>query len=291
MLTGVVKLIPLISMMVLVTLMPISVRGDALSTLEASQHQLAHVDPGLTEEEPSTAALTLLTEAWPPMSYEEAGEPKGFAVELIQLLQKRLQLNSKIEFYPWARAVSMATATPNVLLFTTSMDDNRRSAFSFVGPIAVNRIHLYARSSDPVEVTSLAQAKTLGTTGVYRGSTGESLLLDAGFKNLLIASFPQQSAKQLIRSRVRFWCQADLAVESLLNDVGANIAEVKPVYVLSELDLYLAFSKGTSKAEIQRWHDNLKALYHTGEMAKLYRKWFGDLLPPPEPNDIYWVKD
>lgn len=48
--------------------------------------------------------LRLLTEEWAPISYQEEGIAKGYAVELVQALIDEFSLGGQIEVLPWARA-------------------------------------------------------------------------------------------------------------------------------------------------------------------------------------------
>ncbi|ESE39435.1 abc transporter substrate-binding protein [Shewanella decolorationis S12] len=237
-----------------------------------------------------TEPVRLVTEAWPPMSFEQDGVPTGFGVELVNQLQARIGQQEKIEILPWARAYAIANSAPNILLFATSISDEREAHFDFIGPIATSKITLYAKAEDPISIKQLADVSAAGIVGVYRESVGAQLLQQQGVTSLLVASFPQQSAKQLLFSRVRFWCQADLAVKHILEEVGARLEDVRPVYVVSEVNLYLAFSKGTSTDMVQRWQAELEKLKESGDFTRLYQKWFG-ALPPPLQHQIFWHKD
>lgn len=176
------------------------------------------------------------------------------------------------------------------MLFATSISDEQEAHFDFIGPIATSKITLYTKAEDPISIKQLADVSAAGIVGVYRESVGAQLLKQQGVTSLLVASFPQQSAKQLLFSRVRFWCQADLAVKHILEEVGARLEDVRPVYVVSEVNLYLAFSKGTSADMVQRWQAELEKLKESGDFTRLYQKWFG-ALPPPLQHQIFWHKD
>lgn len=242
---------------------------------------------GSAVAEQDKAQLRLITEPWSPVSYEDDGIAKGFAVDLVNQLQALMGTDSPVEVLPWARGFSIASATPNVMLFATSVDEERRKQFDFVGPILTSKISLYTRSEDTIEIDSIEELKRAGLIGAYRGSLGEGVLRRAGVSQLLIASFPQQNAKQLMRGRVRFWCQADIAVNSLLAEIGIKPDRVKPVFVISEIDLYLAFSAGTDESVITRWSEALIAYESSGQYSQLYQRWFGELNVPAG-GDILW---
>lgn len=232
------------------------------------------------------ASVRILTEEWAPMSFQEQGIAKGYGVELVELLAQRLNVDANIEVLPWARAYAIAATQPDVMLFATSLNDERRKRFDFIGPIATSRIYIYARANDDVQLDNILQMDRLGSVGVYRDSIGESILMQAGVKHFTVASFPQQSAKQLMHGRVRFWCQADLSVSRLLNEVSMTENMVKPVFELSKIDLYLSFSKGTSPQVVNQWYEALKKLQREGGLDKLYQTWFPSFNAPTQINLI-----
>lgn len=119
-----------------------------------------------------------------------------------------------IEVLPWARAMNIANQEPNVLLFATSINEQRRQEFDFVGPIAETRIQLYARMDDDFTPADLSQAVAAGNIALYRNSPAQILLKSVSDEQLLISGFPQYSARQLLHKRVRYWCQADIAVQA-----------------------------------------------------------------------------
>ncbi|WP_420789428.1 substrate-binding periplasmic protein [Shewanella algae] len=219
-----------------------------------------------------------MTEAWPPMSYEYQGRTDGYAVALVKALNYKVTAADDepvIEILPWARAINMATHHANILLFATSIDEQRRQQFDFVGPIAETRIQLYARMDDDFTPADLSQAVAAGNIALYRNSPAQILLKSVPDEQLLISGFPQYSARQLLHKRVRYWCQADIAVQGVLRQLGQTQAAVRPVLELAHLRLYLAFSGGTAPERVEAWHKALLALQKTGEFDALYQKWFG----------------
>ncbi|MCG9697734.1 ABC transporter substrate-binding protein [Shewanella sp. Isolate11] len=235
----------------------------------------------------ANASLRILTEEWAPISFQDHGVPQGYGVKLVQQLAHQLDVDADIEVLPWARAYSIASSEPNVMLFPMSDNAERSRLFDFVGPIATATINIYAHADDDVEIEDLSQLDELGSVGVYRGAIGQSMLTDAGVKHLTVASMPQHSAKQLLHKRIRFWCQADLAVVSLLDDVSAGVEQIKPVYELAKIDLYLAFSKGTDPKVVRQWHNALQQLESQGELARLFEAWIPD---DYEPNEIEHIE-
>lgn len=82
----------------------------------------------------TAASLRLLTEEWAPMSYEQDGLPHGYMIELVNLLKTEFTLppSQNIEILPWARGYAIAQSSSDVMLFATSINDERLQMFDFV---------------------------------------------------------------------------------------------------------------------------------------------------------------
>lgn len=239
------------------------------------------------EVSPAQPQLRLLTEPLPPLSYMEQSRMTGFSVELVERLKPKVEVSADIEMLPWARAFNIASHTPNVMLFSTALRDSRRSQFDFVGPIATARIMLYKLTSDEALPTDITEASKLGSLGVYRGSPAERILKQAGVQNFEVSSYPLQSLRQLLAGRVRFWCQVDLTVGRLLTQAGTSEQALTPLAELERIELYLAFSRGTSKEMVERWQQALMAYQEEGGFAELYEYWFR-LPPESDRSHILW---
>jgi len=65
----------------------------------------------LTEEvilEDEGLTLHVRTSSWKPYMYEENGEHKGIAVDLLNLVMTRLDVNYDFELVPWSRSLKLA---------------------------------------------------------------------------------------------------------------------------------------------------------------------------------------
>lgn len=229
-------------------------------------------------------SLMIVAEDWAPMSYRINDKPTGYAIELIQILQQQLSQTSPIVFLPWARANQLGQSRKNVLLIAMSKNQQRLNKFSFVGPIAEGSMGIFVRKEDSIQLQDLNGLTNQGNIGVYRDGDCQQTLAQTHSTQLAVASYPEQTAKQLLLSRVRFWCQADLGVPYTLNQIGKNKSDVRMAYLIKPLAIYLAFSDGTSPALIQQWHQVLAQYMKTTEYTALYQKWFETDLHPNEPK-------
>jgi polar amino acid transport system substrate-binding protein len=132
----------------------------------------------------SRSPVTLLgiTENLPPLNYQDDQGPQGFSVELLRLMAAQAGLNLEVHVLPWTRAVQMAEANANSVLFSLTRTPEREAQFQWVGPIARRRILIYklASRSD----LQLQQLDELGSAriGVVRDSAADRSLQAAGLR-------------------------------------------------------------------------------------------------------------
>ena len=82
---------------------------------------------------------------------------------------------------------------------------------------------------------------------------------------------------------------ADLAVKQILEEVGASEADIRQVYVVSEINLYLAFSKGTSAATVTSWQTELEKMKDSGSLVVYIRHGLV-LCHRPLQHQVFWHK-
>ncbi|MFG6430048.1 substrate-binding periplasmic protein [Roseateles sp. LYH14W] len=123
-----------------------------------------------------------ITENLPPLNYQDDQGPQGFSVELLRLMAAQAGLNLELQVLPWARAVQMAEASANSVLFSLTRTPEREAQFQWVGPIARRRILIYrlASRSD----LQLQHLDELGGAriGVVRDSAADRNLQAAGLR-------------------------------------------------------------------------------------------------------------
>ncbi len=225
-------------------------------------------------------ALQLFTEEWPPITFSREGKPAGLAVEVVQAIQKRLGQQQDIQVVPWARGYRMATALPDVMLFTTTRTAEREQLFTLVGPVALGINNLYVRQADTLQLRALDDAKLHGLIGVYKDTVFQQFLERQGFDNLDISPDPQSAARKLLAGRVRFWFDSNLTAPAILKGLHVPTTAIRSVMAVEENNLYLAFSKGTPAATIESWRTSLQALKQSGEFARIYQRWLPGEQPP-----------
>lgn len=233
-----------------------------------------------------SSSLRILTENWPPMSFEKSGAPQGMAVELAELLQKRLGDKNKIEILPWPRAYHLVTTKPNILLFTMIKTPERERLVTLLGPIAHGEIALFARRTFPQE--GLRNLKKDYSIGVHRGTAFQKTLEERGFKKIVAVNSPVNNIKMLMAGRIDFVCDDVLVIKELLTQAGYPSDAYKKVQHLYSSSLYFAFSKGTDQKVMNAWKTALEEVKKNGEFKTLHQKWFGNHPAPSDVTMISW---
>ncbi|MGR2664029.1 substrate-binding periplasmic protein [Chromobacterium haemolyticum] len=218
-------------------------------------------------------AITIYTEDWPPITFQHNGVPDGMAVEVVREIQARMHDNSAIDVVPWARGYKELLTTPGVMLFTVGRNDTREKQMTLLGPIAISQTVLLARKGEAAGLLALGNGIYHRPVGAYRGSIFADAAIAAGFVEVDLAPTPQITAQKLLVGRYDMWSEGGFVVASVLKDIHQPPEAVEVVRVLETLELYLAFSRGTSAAEVKRWQTAFSAVKKDGSFKRIYNKW------------------
>ncbi len=229
--------------------------------------------------------LRVLTENWPPMAYEENGKKTGMAVELTQMIQKKIAETtgqiSPIEIMPFARGYHTTLTRPNTVLFAVARTPERETHFRFLGPITNGEIQLFAK---PHSLLALHKGPVDKNTVIatVRGSVHETYLVEQGYKNIVLVSDPVTNIKLLMAGRVDLVCDDTLAIDELTRRAGFPNVNLPTIHTIAVTSHYYAFSKGTRAETLVIWKKALEEIKRNGEFKTLYSKWFKNLSPSPD---------
>ncbi|AFY02477.1 substrate-binding periplasmic protein [Bdellovibrio bacteriovorus] len=240
----------------------------------------------------SQIPLRIVTEHWPPITYEKSGAAEGMAVDLARMIQKSASLTQSIEVLPWPRAYHLAVNQPDVLLFTVVRNPEREKLFTLIGPIANGEIAIYVRGTYDLGKVTLQSLKKELRIATHRGTAFHNILEQEGFRNIVPVNSSVNAVKMLMTGRVDAICDDELAVAELFRRAGYTSSPFVKVLSLSHSSLYFAFSRGTAPLTITKWKTAFEEIKRTGQFDHLYKKWFLNLkapagvhisLPPPHP--------
>lgn len=226
--------------------------------------------------------LRILTEHNPPAEYvDDSGTVTGVTVELIKLLQQRLNEPADIELMPWGRALSIARSSTNTMLFETVRTPEREDWFKWVGPVMLYNISLYGlkhRIGDGPEDRVLP-GKYVACN--YVNSITAQNLAGLGFKdgkNLLLTSKSGDCLDMLLFERIDLIAVTEYALPEFSQRVAEAGHELVELMVLTDRKRYLAFSKDVPDTRIAKWQKALEQTYLDGTMRRFYQPVYSEAL-------------
>ncbi|MFC4655903.1 substrate-binding periplasmic protein [Rheinheimera marina] len=219
--------------------------------------------------------LRLITVIEPPVSYLDShGKAVGFAVEVVQAIQKELGDKTLIEVMPEARAIYIARTEPNVVLFSFSRTAERENEFYWIIPLVQKSWAVYALNSNPIQIETLEQLKEVTSIGVVRGDIREEWFTNLGFKNLSKSVNHQQNLNRLLAGRLDLIAYESQGIRHLLQEESVSLDTVRPVFLLRQSNVYLLMSKtGTSPELAERWKMAADKIRRSGAQQFIAEKW------------------
>ncbi len=219
----------------------------------------------------AASALTLLTEENPPFNYTENGKLTGLVTELVEETARRANVPYTAEVLPWNRAYSRAQAERDTCLFATARLPNREKLFAWVGPYASNLWGVYGKGDFAAPVRTLADLKPYRIGGVTNDAKVE-YLRENGITNIKLAAEDRLNPPRLVLAKedanhIDLWVTGYYGAREVAR--SAKVSDVKLVFVVRDIPLYLACSPSTSPSVIKALSESVDQIRAEGLPAKV----------------------
>ncbi len=230
--------------------------------------------------------IKIVTTDFPPYSYLIDGNPSGMATEVVLAILKDLGMNTKIEYYPWARAYKMATYEKNILIYTLAGTPQRENIFHFIGEISTRVSYfLKLKSRKDIKIESVNDLKQY-SIGVVRDYATDKQLITMGLENNLqrVGNDIQNIAK-LFMGRIDLFPIDELIVayHIRLHNKGARktkqayfeFTKLEKVFKLPNQGQgrMLAFSFNTSPEIVKIFKDSFQRIKRKGIIESIRNKY------------------
>ncbi len=278
-------------------------RGRALAALAlAWLLALAAACPGGARAAQQDAPH-LLTVNKPPLAYYDDGMITGFAVDVVQELERRTGRSAPLSLENYAASYTRARSGPNVALFPVARVPSRESAFKWVGPLFTENVALYARRDSGIALSGLDAARHVGAIAVTEGYASTEHLASRGFTNLVPHRSSTQGADSLRYGRVDLWLVSELTMPSLARQADVDPALFLKVQDVVPLTDYLAFSRDVPDSVVAEWQRALDSMKADGTFGALRGRWAGRMTAgigpgtqdaPPlifSPEELVWLQE
>ncbi len=219
---------------------------------------------------------TVLTEQLAPVHFEENGEVKGIATEIVQAIFKEANLEPKIEVYPWKRAYSMALKEKNTFIYTINRTEKREDLFKWIGPILPKETNLYKlKSRTDIQIKSIDDVKNY-TTAVILGHSLTAKLLSHGFiegKELITTIGKKQQVKLFLKGNADLITGNQYTIYNSLKAVGVSMSEIEPVFLITRQGYYLGANKNTDDTVINQLEQANEKIQNSDLISELIQKY------------------
>jgi polar amino acid transport system substrate-binding protein len=215
-------------------------------------------------------ALTLLAEENPPFNYTANGKLTGLVTDLVTEAAKRANVPYTIEVLPWNRAYMRAQAEKDTCLFATARLDSREKLFTWVGPFANNLWAVYGRGNFAGSVRVLVDLKPYSIGGVVNDAKVE-YLKENGITNIKQVIDDRMNPPRLLLpaddpDHIDLWVTGYYGERDLAR--AAKITDIKLVFIVREIPLYLACSPRTSPAVVKALSETVEKMRADGLFTK-----------------------
>ncbi|MEH6630408.1 MAG: ABC transporter substrate-binding protein [Halopseudomonas aestusnigri] len=199
-------------------------------------------------------SVRILTENYAPFNYVEQNELKGIGAEIVT-----------------AMIAKIGKKTPNTGLFSVTRTAAREDEFYWVEPLFSVRDYIYVLREYDFEGETLEDLQKLKAIGIQAGGAVHHKMTDLKFSNLVPIHNVDKQLDFLLGNRVQALQVSDVVMSFELTKAGLEFSKVKPIAILSQADLYLAFSKTTPVEDVQIWRDALHDLIRDGDHARILK--------------------
>ncbi len=225
-------------------------------------------------------AYTVVTEDFPPYNYQVENQPRGLSVDVLQAVfdelykNKDQKLRPEIQFLPWARAYHKAQTVENVLIFSIARIPEREALFHWIGEIAPYRTSIYKLRRNPIEISSLRDAREY-EVGVSQEDVIYSFLRSEGFERLDVIGSDLLNIQKLKHQRIPLIAYDEAAFHFAMEKVRdpeafERVLRIEPL----SGSLYMAFSQGSDPKLIQAFQAALAKIKSDGRYDKILERYF-----------------
>jgi polar amino acid transport system substrate-binding protein len=233
----------------------------ALPALAASPEPLRFV----------TAELPPYTFQVPPATVsEQPGPGQGLVHEAVTEMARRLGTSVAIEYMDWDGAQKLALSRPGVGILSITRTPEREDHYQWCCRIVTDDLILVGGQG--VDVSSLERVRDR-PVGVLFRSGAEALVRSLGFTRVQTSPEEWLNATRMKERRIDAWLAPRLMVIHAYKEIGADASSLVFGQIVRPSEIYLAFSKDTPAAEVQRWSDAYRQIQDDGTLERIVQRY------------------
>ncbi len=211
-------------------------------------------------------AIDITTENNPPFNYQDGERVSGMVTEIVLEMGKRAGVPMTIQVLPWPRAYQTALKHRDSCVYSTVRLPERETSFKWIGPLAINKWALFARSDFNKRIATIEDAKTYRIGGVSMDAK-LIYLKSLGFTNLDLAGYDDLNLTKLVVGRIDLW------ISGLYKGKTLGNKNIKPVFIVRDVDYYLACNPAMPAATLNALTQALQTLRAEGYVKAVTDKY------------------
>ena len=170
---------------------------------------------------------------------------------------------------PWSRIYNFTLKKSNYGLFSTTLTDERKPLFKWVGPLVSNDWIVWKKAGSKIEINSLEDLKK------YRvgGYKGDAVALYLQSQNITVIEVQQdkRNAQKLEKGSIDLWATGRYAAPYL----ASVVAMPTPVeeFSIRSVDMYLALNINASETMVTKLQSALDSMKKDGSYNMLQERY------------------
>jgi len=216
-------------------------------------------------------AYRLVVGDLPPFASSADARRPGSLVEIARELSRRVGVAPKVEFYPWQRALMMATNIPRVAVLPLTRTPEREAKYRWLVKLYWQNFVFVSRHGH-VNMGKFADLKTR-KIAVLRGSPHLQVLADAHFSNVSECSTVADCMRMVSTGVVELTYGGEAIHRNVANRAGNREGDFDYSATFRSGEIWLAGSLDFSNAEALAWQEAMKSLRADGGYERILRKY------------------
>ncbi len=220
-------------------------------------------------------SLTFVTEEAFPFQYLEQQRLTGMAVEVVNEMVKRAQVNRKDELLSWKDAYDRAQLQSNTCIYSTARTESRERLFKWVGPIVENKWAAFAKKGFAGSLTKPEDFRQY-RVGVLQGDAKERYLRDLAAPYRFpvaddAANPPKLTLDRKAPDKIDLWITGYYGGKHVAAKTG--VTDLAPVWVFQTSPNYLACNPGVATGVVEKLQAALDGMKRDGTHAAIVARY------------------
>ena len=222
----------------------------------------------------AAAPLKLVSDENAPFAFtdQKTRTIAGITTEMLAEAARRAGVRYSTALYPWARAFFRAQTDADTCVYPVARLPEREDKFQWVGPLNKNRWVLFARADFGDAIATLDDVRKYRVGGLLQD--GPSVFLRSQGLSVDLVGANELNLNKLTAGRIDLWATGYYRGRIVATSAGAPLP--KAVYVIKEVDHYLACNPKVGSGVIRELNAAVDAMWRDGWMKKTIERYQDD---------------